>query len=148
MRISNDEFTSINFKDFHRLRTILFQYFYPRNDVISILTGIIAKNIECINIEYDSYSYTFTLKVKKTEMKKPSRPRFVHCPVYYNKYISSIYHEFLSAISGELSQLFSAMRKTDPTDDMNVSKFLAEPESLCNLCIVTCMSDNIVMIKL
>ena len=145
MQTAVNQNNPIAFKDFHMLRTVLFRYFY-NPQYIPLLSQIIEKNIECINVEYDPMNYAFMVKIKKSEIKKSSR--FVHCPVYYNKYISSIFAEFISAISAELSVALAETRRIYPDVDINVSMFLAEPESLCNLSIVTCMSDNIVMIKL
>ena len=71
--------------DVNNLRYLLFTNFYNNPNYIDMLKEIINKNIECLGIDYSFVDFAFTIKIKKTTMRKMYR--FRHNPIFYHQFI-------------------------------------------------------------
>ena len=135
---------STNLIDIQNIRYLLFTNLYGNEAYINSLTGIISKHIDCLNIEYSPITYTYTIKIKKTAMRK--NHGFDHNPNYYYQIIPNIFREFLqtnqTAIMSVLSQKYANCQ-----DIMN-SLIYSDYYCIANLCQVSCIADNILIIKL
>lgn len=127
----------------NEIRYILFTKVY--NDITSIksLTDVISHSIDCLSIEYDHMSYTFTIKIKKTSMRKIHG--FNHNPNFYYAVVSDIFKLFLDMNENTIVDALS-VKFTDPIAIF--VNLLHSPSKLSNLCHVSCISDNIIVIKL
>lgn len=129
--------------DINRLRYLLFTNFYGKMEYIQKLTEIINKNIDCLGIDYCSRNYTFTVKIKKTAMRK--QHKFRHNPGFYYQIIPNIFSEFIKMNEQDVISVLGTVYD----DPYTVVQYLYNnPMMLCNLCYVSCISDNIIFIKL
>lgn len=140
----NDKSYSTNLPDTHSIRYILFLKYY--NTVyIEKLKEIISKYIDCLSIDYDSYKYSFIVKIKKTSMRKLHGPRFTHQPTSYYPIISEIFFNFINEIKDGLKNELMTLNQ----DPLIVDRLLtSDGTKLNNLCHITCISDNILIINL
>ena len=129
--------------DIQNIRYLLFLNLYGNEAYINSLSEIIAKHIDCLSIDYNNYTYTFTIKIKKTAMRKYHN--FDHSPNYYYQIIHNIFKEFINnniyIISNILKSKFSNPQEV-------IDKFNSELYCIENLCHVSCIADNILIIKL
>lgn len=129
--------------DVNNVRYLLFTNLYNDTNALSRLTEIIAKHIECLSIDYNSSTYTFTVKIKKTAMRRLHG--FRHDPNFYYQVIPDIFSEF---IAGNKDRILAALSSTyqNPSEVLNsiyMNKYI-----MANLCHMSCISDNIIVIKL
>lgn len=127
----------------NNIRYILFTNFYSNPMYIESLKSIITKHIDCLSIDYDPVRYTFTIKIKKTSMRKVNG--FSHESIFYHNIISSIFEEFLKTHERDVLNILSC-RYPEPGSALQY--IYSMPGFLANLCLVSCMQDNIVCIKL
>lgn len=113
----------------HNLRYILIKYIYNKES-ISELGEIIKKYIPCLNLEFDENRYTFTLKIKKTEIRKI--PGFTHDPIFYYKLLSTVFMEFVNLKIKEIASILQNI----PYNEVST------------LYTVTCIGENLITIKL
>lgn len=129
--------------DIHNIRYLLFKNLYGNGAFIMSLTDIIARNIECLGIDYSASTYTFTIKIKKTAMRKIYG--FEHNPNFYYQIISNIFKEFIQ--QNELAVRMALAEKyynpKEILDNLYVNYL-----NMANLCHVSCIADNILVIKL
>lgn len=142
MFIENVRF-STNMTDINKIRYLLFTNFYNNSMYIEQLKEIINRHIECISVEYSSSDYTFTIKIKKTAMRK--LPGFVHNPNYYYHTIPNIFKEFISNNKQSILHVLRMMYN-DPSQVLE--QIYDNHFIMANLCHTTCIADNIVVIKL
>lgn len=133
-----------NLVDIQNIRYLLFTNLYGNEAFINSLTGIISRYIDCLNIDYSASNYTYTIKIKKTAMRK--NHGFDHNPKYYYQIIPNIFKEFIqinqSAILSVLNQKYANAQEI-----MN-SLICSDFYCLANLCQISCIADNILIIKL
>lgn len=129
--------------DINKIRYILFENFYSNFDYIKVLTDIISRYIECLSIDYSTTTFTYTIKIKKTAMRRLHG--FVHDPIFYHSKVADIFREFIHANEYEIS-LVMMKQYEEPLKVLNY--IYNNPVLLANLCHVSCIADNILVIKL
>lgn len=142
MFIENRQYRTDNLSVINDLRRILFSL-YGNVSNIENLENIISRNIECIDIEFSFCDFSFIVKIKKTAMKKIRG--FKHTPEFYYQIISNIFKEFVSSHEQEILQALR-IQYTDPYSVLQI--LYAHHSIMANLCHVTCIHDNILLIKL
>lgn len=121
-----------------QLRCTLNHHFYVNQTILLDLMEVMRSTIDPVSIEFDSMSFSFIVKIKKTNMKK--NKGFNNTPeYYYNNFIIPVFQKFI------YSHYADIIRHTDPNMLNNV---FANPSVLLNICHVTCLSDNVFVIKL
>lgn len=129
--------------DVNNVRYLLFTNLYSDANALAGLAEIISKHIECLSIDYNASTYTFTIKIKKTAMRRLHG--FKHDPNFYYQAIPDIFFDFITANQEKVLKAL-ACTYANPTEVLNsiyVNKFI-----MANLCHVSCISDNIIVIKL
>lgn len=121
----------------NQIRYWLYSTYY-NPDTIKFLIDIISKYIDCLDASYDTVSKVILIKIKKTAMKK--RHGFKHEPTYYYPIMCSVFSDYLASIDPAL--IFQI-----PVD-VDLGYVLANNCILTNLCFVSCISDNVISIKL
>lgn len=115
---------------------------YYNADSIKSLIDILTKYIDCLDASYDTIDKVILIKIKKTSMKK--RHGFRHEPTYYYPIMCQVFKEFLMNVSPSyLNQLI-----VDLGVYTNIDTIIGDFCILTNLCFVSCISDNIISIKL
>lgn len=125
------------------LRQLFFSKFYNDSNYILELLEIIRNIFDPISIEFDGTKYAYYIKIKKTSMRKLKG--FAHVPEFYytnfiNKIISAFICNHMSDITRSLTNI------SDPNYFM--VRLLNDAYAMASLCNVTCISDNILIIKL
>lgn len=133
-----------NLSTVNDLRYILFTNFYNDINKIEVLKQTIMEAIECLSIDYIPNQFSFLIKVKKTAMRKRYHG-FVNNPIFYYNIIQSIFCRFVQLNENDILKILS--NKYPNPNDVLLS-FINNPAILTNLAMVTCMDDNVVMIKL
>ena len=90
--------------DINKIRYILSTNFYNNPSYIYSIKEIIAKHIECNNIEYNPLDYAFNVKIKKTAMRKNINS---HNSYFYSSSFSWSSNCFSSIVSSKVLILFS-----------------------------------------
>lgn len=142
MFIENKQYKT-DLVDIHNIRYLLFSHLYSNPVFIQNLTDIISRNIECLSVEYSPSKYTFTIKIKKTSMRKFHG--FDHNPNFYYQLIPNIFLEFIKTNEQMVLECLRE-RYDNPIDIIN--QLYANPYILSNICQVSCIADNILIIKL
>lgn len=142
MFIDNKLYSS-NLIDIDNMRYILNNTLYRDMAAIECLKQIICKYIDCLGIEFSPSEFSFTIKIKKTSMRKISG--FKHMPDYYYQTIPSIFKEFISSHEQNVLQGLRTIYQ-DPYSALQY--YYNNLSILANLCHLTCISDNIIIIKL
>lgn len=135
-----------NLVDVNTMRYLLCTNFYCDPNMIANLKEIICRNIECLGIEFSITDYSYIVKIKKTVMRKLKG--FDHNPsYYYQTIIPKIFKEYISTHEHIILQ---ALRNMYPDKDpYQVLRHIYSNEAImANLCHVTCISDNTLVIKL
>lgn len=146
MNVNNKQY-DINLTSINTLRYLLFTNFYSDRNYIDQMLNIIQTNIECLDINFDPQFFTVTVKIKKTAMRK--MPKFKHEPNYYYMPIQNIFKQFIQANEVLVRAYLSRTLGDDMTAAQSYLNYLyATPSILANLCHVSCMADNILVIKL
>ena len=146
MNVNNKQY-DINLTSINTLRYLLFTNFYSDRNYIDQMLNIIQANIECLDINFDPQFFTVTVKIKKTAMRK--MPKFKHEPNYYYMPIQNIFKQFIQANEVLVHAYLSRTLGDDMTAAQSYLNYLyATPSILANLCHVSCMADNILVIKL
>lgn len=132
----------------YELRYLLHKGIYNDIENLQILIDAISKYIECINIEFDPSFMTIVAKIKKTGLRKTYGRDFSHNPYFYYQFIPDIFYDFLihnHSIRNKLIELLGE-KYEDPYIQMD---HIANCKTMfANLCIVSCMSDNIIIFRL
>ena len=131
----------------HHIRYILFKYFYSNPVYIEQLNQIINKNIDCLSVEYDNLNYTFTIKIKKTSMRKIRG--FSHDPIFYYHLLPGIFKEFINN-NISLIEYYLTERVSNDKTTINhcMNNLYSDIYCLNNICGISCLGDNILLIKL
>lgn len=146
MNVNNKQY-DINLTSINTLHYLLFTNFYSDRNYIDQMLNIIRANIECLDINFDPQFFTVTVKIKKTAMRKI--PKFKHEPNYYYMPIQNIFKQFIQANEVLVRAYLSRTLGDDMTAAQSYLNYLyATPSILANLCHVSCMADNILVIKL
>ena len=114
---------------------------YSDSSYIKEIVDLISKYVDCLDASYDFINKSITIKIKKTSMKK--RHGFRHEPTYYYPIMCQVFRDlFLSHPSLLDNYTFGHTY-------MNNSNCIVNDNCvLTNLCFVSCISDNIISIKL
>ena len=129
--------------DVNNMRYLLFTNLYSNANALIKLTEIIAKHIECLSIDYNAFNYTFTVKIKKTAMRRLHG--FRHDPNFYYQIIPDIFSEFITANKDTILAALASSYQ-NPTEVLN--SIYMNKCIMANLCHISCISDNIIVIKL
>ncbi len=143
MYIENKNYET-NLLDAHTIRHILFTEYYSNRSFIDELSDLIKSNIQVINIDYDELRYSFTIRIKKTTMRKMQG--FKQDSTFYYRIIPNIFYEF---IKNHESDFINSLRNRGYEDPVKTINNLYENKNIMNtLCFITCISDNVIMIDL
>ena len=144
MIIGNTAYSTTDLGDVLVFRHCIFNLF-QNNNYIQQLKDIISRHIDCLEIRYDQCTFTFYIKIKKTAMRKCHG--FNHDPIFYYSKIQDIYKEFISCNENYIiPAVTQELHMTSPNE---VSRLIYERSPmLANLCHVSCISDNVVVIRL
>lgn len=122
-------------------------YQIPEN--IMALESIIAKYIDCLNMVYDQENYCIIIKIKKTGVKKMFGREFHHDSEFYYSIIPEIFYDFLFNDQSIYRALINLLRVVFDDRYVDALNYLKQNKmALMDLCHVSCLSDNIVMLKL
>lgn len=139
---------NVNYKtdltDIQNIRYLLFLNLYGNKVYTDMLLNIISRHIDCLSIDYSPNEYTFTIKIKKTTMRKYHG--FDHNPNYYYNTIHNIFKEFINQNSSVIEDILRSNNYSNPKEIIN--KFNNGIYCIENLCHVSCIADNILVIKL
>lgn len=124
------------------IRYLLFTNFYSNPLYIESLRNIICRHIECLNIEYDPIRYTFTIKIKKTSMRKLNG--FNHESNFYHTIIGQIFYEFINTHQTDVIRVLGQKYE----NPIKVLERIVNTPIMANLCLVSCFADNIICLKL
>mgnify|MGYP003299239855 CR=1 FL=1 len=142
MRIEKTNYET-SLVDINNIRYLLFRNLYGNTAFIQSLTEIITRNIDCLGIDYSASEYTFTIRIKKTTMRKMYG--FYHDPNFYYSIIPNIFKEFIETHE----PIIISILREKYADPFNIiQKLYMDHYTLSNLCHVSCISDNILVIKL
>lgn len=130
--------------DTNNIRYALITNLYSNPLYIDSIKEIISRYIECNNIEFNPLDYTFNVKIKKTAMRK--NREFRHNPEFYYPIMSNIFMEFISNNSQAIIDSLYPMYGDNANAVLNA--ICNNHSVIANLCYLTCISDNIVIIKL
>ena len=120
------------------LRHDLNHHLYGNQLIILDLMDIIRTTIDPVSIEFDVATYSFFIKIKKTNMKK--NKGFTNIPeFYYGNFIIPVFLEFIQTHYNDIVNL---------RDPFMTDMVISNPSALINICHVTCLSDNMVVVKL
>lgn len=126
------------------IREALFSTVYRDANGIANLKDIITRYIECNNIEFSYTDCSFIIKIKKTAMRRIKD--FFHTPNFYYRLISKIFYDLIISNEYVILDALGKVGYKDPK--MVLNDALQNTKNLANLCNVTCISDNILIIKL
>lgn len=142
MFIQNQNFHTDGLVAVTDIRYLLFTNFYNNPVYLESLRNIIAKHIDCLSLDYDPIKYTFIIKIKKTSMKKLNG--FSHESNFYHNIIGQIFFEFIETHKQDVIRVLS----TKYQDPMAVLDRIYNTSIMANLCLVSCLADNIICLKL
>lgn len=125
----------------NQIRYWLHTSVYSDQAYIQELVNLISKYIDCLDASYDAINKSITIKIKKTSMKK--RHGFRHEPTYYYPIMCQVFRDlFFNHQSLMDNYIFGHSYMN------NSNSLLNDNCVLTNLCFVSCISDNIISIKL
>lgn len=127
----------------NKFRYSLFIHFYNNPTYIDALTKIIARHIDALYVDYDSIRYVFTIKIKKTSMRRIHG--FTHNPNFYYPIIIAIFTDFIKEY---ISDAYRSIGHQEGEDVSILEKLFENPSLMANLCHISCISDNIIRIQL
>ena len=144
MFIDNKAYNTPAIYSLSDLRIALFKYCYSNPVQIERLKEKILSEIDCLGLEYDPSTYTFTIKIKKTSMRR--HYKFVNQPQFYYSIITNVFARFISEnydmLVANTGDIFD-----DPSAALHQLGQISG-EGLSMLAHISCISDNIVLIKL
>lgn len=143
MFINNNQF-DVELATVNNIRHLIFTNLYTDVRYIQDLMNIISRHIDSLGSEFDPRSYTITVNVKKTAIRKTYGARFRHEPNFYYQFISEIFKEFFNLHKQRIIEIFSTVYQ----DPYTVFEQITTDAVIANLCHVTCLSDKILVIKL
>jgi hypothetical protein len=127
----------------NNIRYLFFVYLYNDPAYIESLKDIITRHIDCLSIDYEPTEYAYVLKIKKTAMRKIHG--FNNDPTFYYPIIDEIFREFMNTHRDKIVSILS-IRYDDPNEAFN--SVLDKDYTMANMCFISCISDNMVYIKL
>lgn len=112
-------------------------------DVIVLMESYINRTIECIDITYNSFNYSFTIKIRKSAMKKKS---FKHTVTFYYDLMMKAMYSFYS----ENRELIVHMLRDEFGLDADAiyDSIIENPIQLYNLFHIYCLSNYTMQICL
>ena len=144
MFIENTQY-QVDLATVNNIRYILCTNIYCNPTTIASLEEIIRRNIDCLGIEFSTENFSFMVKIKKTAMRKIKG--FNHTPNFYYQTISKIFTEFISTYEQNILQAIKI--KHPDVDPYQMLQYVYNNQAImANLCHVTCISDNTIIIKL
>ena len=145
MFINNIQYPTDMMKYVNCIREILFSTLYRDIAAIKNLENIICKYIDCSNIEFSYSDFSFRIKIKRTSMSRFKLFRFEHNPNFYYKLVPYIFSEFLH---DNEYMLISELEKIGTQNPRELLSSIYNSADMSNLCIITCISDNVLLFKL
>ena len=139
----------VDLSTINSIRYFLYNNFYNNDESIYNLKSIISKYIECLSIDYNYNDYEFIIKIKKTAMRKNSG--FNNEPTFYYSRISEIFKEFIGNYENSIKEYLRIQYSSKYDSDYITNIFnriINDSNILANLCYVSCLGDNILVIKL
>lgn len=143
----------ISMHELNRIRYYLLLGVYPNEYFGNELKKCIANKLDCLNIDYDPVSYTVTIKVKKTGLKKSALPNdFYRNPrLYYERVISDALNDLLfnnELISDSMKNILRIICNSKE-EYFHKLEFIKNNKLIsANLCQLSYISDNILILKL
>lgn len=143
MFIGNNQF-DVDLSVANTIRHLIFANLYTDMRYIQNLTDIISRHIESLGADFDPNTYTITVNIKKTSIRKTYGARFKHEPNFYYQFISNIFAEFFNTNKDKIIEVLATVYP----DPYTVFNQIVTSPLIGNLCHVTCLSDKILVIKL
>ena len=119
----------------NEIRFILFKTLYPDMNCIEELKQCIANNIETLSIDFDPSDFSFTVKIKKTAMRRIKG--FNHSPIFYYSLINNVFVQFINENKERIRAQYP-----------NIGELTTETSLFHYLATISCFDDNIVIVKL
>lgn len=124
-------------------RCLLHHYIYSNPEYIEIFKNILSRYIPCLQMDYNSYEKCFTIKIKKTSLKKVAG--FEHSTIFYYKVLNFALQSFLVTLE---KPILGFMREVYGANATQIYVFLVHGTSAINILNVECYGDNILKIHL
>ena len=144
MFIENKAYNTPAIYSLSDLRFALFKYCYCYTSQIERLKELILGEIDCLGLDYDPSTYTFIIKIKKTSMRR--HYKFVNQPQFYYNIVTRVFARFISEnydlLVANTGDIFD-----DPAAALHQLGQISG-EGLSMLAHISCISDNIVLIRL
>lgn len=129
----NDYFSNLT-----QLRLLFHTHVYNDITNIELLKTAISNHVDTISIDYDDLQKVFSIKIKKTTMKKDNK--FEHNVFYYYNIFENIFLEFLLHNAHMLNTFLK------DTMYLSVDNILQNIKSLSTMYNIACVSDNIIVL--
>lgn len=143
--------------DFHEVLTVrsaLCQTLFREPEVQSTFMSLIQQAIDPIKCEYNPEQLTYTIKVKKTSVKR--MPNYRPEVSFYYNIVCSIMQQILTIYKDQVIQIFMRfpqilnIAQSNDSDYMRAysiyNKLISNQYQLCNLVNVQCISDGVIQI--
>lgn len=114
-------------------------------DIINLIEQYIRRYIDTFDIIYNSFTCSFSIRVKKSTMRKKYNS-FKHETIFYYNILKDIFYSFFN----ENRDLIVRMLRNDfgfAADEV-YDNFILNPNKLLNLFQIYCIGNNIIEIRL
>lgn len=114
-------------------------------DIINLMDQYIRKYIDSFDITYNSLTYSFTIRIKKSGMRKRYN-NFKHEVMFYYNILKNIFYDFFN----ENRSLVVGMLRSNYgfEADKIYDDFILNPDKFLNLFQVYCIESNIIEVRL
>lgn len=146
MFINNKQY-NVDLTNINKLKYVISVAICNSPEMIDQLMSIIKKYIEYLDISFDLSAFAIIVKIKKTAMRKMYK--FKHEPSYYYDFTRKIFLEF---IQQNEQLILNRLATLDSNNDyVKAKEYLnyvyGSPSILANICHVTCIGDNVLIIN-
>ena len=124
-------------------RCLLHHYIYSNPEYIEKFKEILSRHIAYLQMDYNPYEKCFTIKIKKTSLKKVAG--FEHSTIFYYNLLNHVLQTFLVELR---DPILGFMKDVYGSNAIQVYLFLVHGASAINILNVECYGDNILKIHL
>lgn len=127
----------------YNFRCFMHHYIYSDTNMINNLKDIILNEIPCITINYNEMQKSFTLKIKKSSLRKIKG--YNHETLFYKMVVNNVMHKFLTF---NKNIIYNKMISIYRDQSQNLYNFIDSEDMAANLCRIECYNDNLIKITL